>query len=209
MSIFKNTFTTFIKQHKIWSVVLLLLIILLLYMGFTGTLSYPFIMIDRQIQSISDCTFGSNNFTTDTYGFSFSVPEGYCVLPNRLFPLDGSVEIVPKGWYFVFNEYAKGTIANSSQATLLFEPITDKRDLELIIRTLEAGRFLSMSNVSSTTSSSGIIFISADNVLGADNQLYDWVFTIHPNKKFFLEIITRHLADKTVLKYFLENLSFI
>jgi hypothetical protein len=175
-------------------------------MGFTGTLSYPYILLDRQIELISDCAFGTNSFTTDTFGYSFSVPREYCILPNRLFPLDGSIEIVPKGWYFVINEYAKGTIAEGAKATLLFEPITSDRDPQIILQSLINGKFLIAKNISNTTNASGIGFILADSVLGADDQPYDWAFSTRPDKKYFLAIITKHSDDQTVGKYLLENL---
>jgi len=165
-------------------------------------------MLDRQAQSIKDCTFGSSSFTTDDYGSSFEVPEGYCTLPNRLFPIDGSVEIVPKDWYFVFNEYAKGTVAKASQATVLYEPITSERSPELIIQTLLNGKFLNINNVSSIVSPSGINFILADSASGSDDELYDWAFAEHPNKKYFVAIVGRHSTDHVVRDYLLETLHF-
>jgi len=206
---FSNKLIIFIKTHKIISGFCVILIISVIYMGFTGTLSYPYILLDRQIELISDCAFGTNNFTTNVYGYSFSVPKKYCILPDRLFPVDGSIEIVPSGWYFVFNEYAKGTIAEGAKATLLFEPVVADRDPQLIIQSLIKGSFLNPNNISSIKNSSGIDFILADSVLGADNQLYNWAFSIRPDKKYFLAIITKHSDDQTVGKDLLENLKLI
>lgn len=165
-------------------------------------------MLDRQIQSITDCTFGSSTFSTDTYGSSFSVPEEYCVLPNRIFPRDGNIEIVPKGWYFVFNEYAKGTVARASKATILFEPLTKERSPEIIIQTLNNGKFLNMSNVSKITSASGIAFTIATSVSGSDDELYDWAFAEHPNKKYFVAIVGKHSTDHTVSDSLINTFSF-
>lgn len=197
----------FARQHKILAACCMLVILVIADMAFSGTLSYPYIMLDRQVQSLADCTFGSDSFTTDTYGFSFLVPQGYCVLPNRLFPLDGSIEIVPKEWYFVFNEYAKGTVAEASRATLLFEPVTLERDPEKIIQTLIRGGFLDMHNVSSEDTALGVEFLLANRTRGTDDALYDWAFTTHPNKKYFVAIVAQHSADQAIRSYLLDHLS--
>ncbi len=196
------------KKHKILAACCVLVMIVVAYMAFTNTLAYPYIILDRQVQSLKDCTFGSTHFTTDFYRFSFSSPEGYCVLPNRLFPEDGSIEIVPKGWYFVLNEYAQGTVAEASRATLLFEPVTVERDPEKIIQTLVNGKFLDMSNVSIKTASSGIEFVLANSTRGTDDELYDWAFATHPDKNNFVAIVARHSTDQVVRDYLLETLNF-
>lgn len=205
---FLNKFAIFLKAHKVYSLFFVVLIISIVWMVFTGTLSYPYIMFDRQVQSIADCTFGSTEFVTDDYGASFSVPAGFCVLPNRIFPRDGSIEIVPKGWYFVFNEYAKGTVAKSSEATILFEPVTADRDPNFIIQNLVNGKFLNISHVSATTTASGVEFTLADNTYGTDGELYDWAFAVHPNKKHFVAIVAKHSANHTVLRRLLETFQF-
>ena len=202
-----NSFITYIKHHIAWSMIGAVAFVSIVWMAFTGTLSYPYIMVDRQIESIRECTFGTTHFVTDTYGFSFTVPEGYCSLPNRLFPRDGSIEIVKKGWYFVINEYAKGTVAKGSQATLLFEPIVHDRDPGIIIQNLVNGRFLDMKNVSTMTNARGIEFTIAQNALGTDDELYDWAFATHPNKQYFVAIVTKHNTDASVLKSLLETLT--
>ena len=204
----ENKTITLVKNHKVLGSLLALLAFLFLWMAFTGTLSYPYIMASRQVQSIANCTFGSSSFKTDKYGFSFSVPEKYCILPNRLFPLDGSIEILPKGWYFVFGEYAYGTVARASKATVLFEPITSERDPDLIVNTLVRGKFLNASDVSSTTTASGIKFILANSASGIDGDLYDWAFTTHPSKKYFVAIVTRHISNEVVRNYLLESFVF-
>lgn len=198
----------FFKKHRKLCVGSIVIIVGLMYMALIGTLSYPYIMIDRQIQSLKDCSFGSSSFTTDKYGFSFQVPDGYCVLPNRLFPLDGSIEIIPKGFYFVFNEYAKGSIASASKATVLFEPVTQDRDPGQIIETLIKGKFLVAENVSSGVSESGINYTIANKASGTDEKLYDWVFISHPNKKYFVAIVAKHSESNEVVKRFIETVSF-
>lgn len=179
-------------------------------MAFAGTLSYPYIMIDRQIQTLRDCTFGSNSMEAEKFGFSFSIPEGYCILPNRLFPLDGSVEIVPKGFYFVFNEYALGTVAQASVETLLFEPVVSDRDVEKIISTLESGGFASKGEAVSTTTSRGIKFTLLNKALGTDGLLYDWEFTTHPDGKYFVGIVGKHSeAMSAVRSHLLQSFDTI
>ena len=197
----------FIKKHKVFSLFCALVLISIIGMFFTGTLSYPYILADRQIELISRCAFGSNNFSTDFYGYKFSAPEGYCVLPDRLFPTDGSIEIVPKGWYFVFNEYAEGTIAEGAKATILFEPMTTDRNPDSIIHNLINGKFLDAKNIGSTINSSGVGFTLANNVLGADNLPYNWAFATRPDKKYFLAIVTKNSDDQTVGQYILKDLS--
>jgi hypothetical protein len=195
----------FIKKHKILTTGSALLIILIVWMALTRTLAYPYIMLDRQAELIDRCAFGLNSFSADRYGYSFSVPEGYCILPDRLFPTDGSIEIVPRGWYFVFNEYAKGTIAEGAKATLLFEPLTTDRNPNTIIHNLIAGKFLDETHISNTINPASIGFTLADSVLGTDNQLYNWAFATRPDKKYFLAIITKQVDDQTVGQYVLQN----
>ena len=197
----------FIKKHKVFSLLCILVLIIIVGMVFTGTLSYPYIFADRQIELLSRCVFSSNNFSTDFYGYSFSAPKGYCVLPDRLFPTDGSIEIVPRGWYFVFNEYAEGTIAQEAKVTLLFEPITNERNPASIIHNLINGKFLNAINIGSTINSSGIGFTLVKNVLGADNQTYNWAFATRPDKKYFLAVVTKSSDDQTVGQYILKDLS--
>jgi len=196
----------FLKKHKVFSLLCILILISIIGMVFTDTLSYPYILADRQIELISRCVFDSNNFTTDFYGYSFSAPKGYCVLPDRLFPVDGSIEIVPRGWYFVFNEYAEGTIAEGAKATLLFEPMTTERNPDSIIHSLISGKFLDATNIGSTINSSGVGFTLANNVLGADNRPYDWAFATRPDKKYFLAIVTKSLDNQEVGQYILKDL---
>jgi len=196
----------FLKKHKVFSLLIILILISIIGMTFTGTLSYPYILADRQIELISRCVFDSNNFTTDYYGYSFSAPKGYCVLPDRLFPVDGSIEIVRKGWYFVFNEYAEGTIAEGAKATLLFEPMTADRNPDSIIHSLISGKFLNPTNIGSTINPAGIGFTLANNVLGADNQPYNWAFSTRSDKKYFLAIVTKSLDDQAVGQYILKDL---
>jgi hypothetical protein len=47
----------------------------------------------------------------------------------------------------------------------------------------------------------------ASNVLGTDNQLYDWAFTTRPDNKYFLAVITRHSDDQTVGQDVLKTLT--
>ena len=197
----------FLKKHKVFSMLSIIILISIVGMAFSGTLSYPYILADRQIELISRCAFGSNNFTTDFYGYKFSAPEGYCVLPDRLFPVDGSIEIVPRGWYFVFNEYANGTIAEGAKATILFEPMTADRNPDSIIHNLIDGKFLNEKNIGSTINNSGIGFTLANSVLGTDNQSYNWAFATRLDKKYFLAIVTKNSDDQTVGQYILKDLS--
>ncbi len=193
-------------KHKVVSVILFIAVISVIWMACTGTITYPYIMIDRQIQSIRDCTFGSSSFKTDTYGFSFTVPEGFCVLPNRLFPLDGSIEIVPKGWYFVLNEYIKGTVARGSRATLLFEPVLPDRDPQQIVETLVKGGFLDRSHISATTTATGLSYTLLDSALGTDAEAYDWAFTTGAGGQYFLGIVMHHKQDDPVWNHLLNSL---
>jgi hypothetical protein len=196
------------RDHKKLTILGGIFLVWAVYATFTGTLLYPFIMIDRQVQSIKDCTFGSPHFNTDFYDASFSVPETYCVLPNRLFPRDGSIEIVPKGWYFVFNEYAKGTVASGSIVTLLFEPVMPDRDPDKIIQTLVSGNFLDIKDVTSTTTASGTRFIFASNARGTDDNRYDWAFVVRPDNKYFVAIVGHHADSEPVREYLFNTFDF-
>ncbi|MBI3888714.1 hypothetical protein HY311_02890 [Candidatus Nomurabacteria bacterium] len=197
----------FTKRHKLLTFFFIILMISFIYMAFTGTVSYPYILIDRQTELVKDCAFGTNNFTASKFGYSFSVPKEYCILPNRLFPEDGSIEITPRGWYFVINEYAKGTIAEGAKATLLFEPVVPNRNVAKILQNLMDGGFLSSKNISETKNASGLGFVLASKVLGADGELYDWAFTTRPDNKYFLAVVTRHSDDQTVGKNVLDTLT--
>ena len=196
-------------KHKILSVVLIAIISSTIYMVCTDTITYPYIMADRQVQSIRDCTFGSQSFETDTYGFSFTAPEGFCVLPNRIFPLDGSIEIVPKGWYFVFNEYAKGTVARGSRMTILFEPVLPDRDPEQIVETLVKGGFLDRKNISATTTSTGVNYTILTNTRGTDDSLYDWAFTTRPDGKYFVGIVMHHADNDPIWNHLLGSIKLL
>jgi hypothetical protein len=204
-----NRFHYFSLPQKVSIFIFFGIIAICLYGFATNTLAYPYILAARQIQSIRDCTFGSPQFKTTSYGFSFTVPDGYCALPNRLFPADGSVEIVPRAWYFSINEYAKGTIASASRASVLFEPVTPVRDPARIVETLVRGHFAEQKNIESTTTPSGIAFTLVNNVLGTDNNRYDWALATHSNGKYFAEIISPSIAGVSVREEVLDSFSVL
>lgn len=195
-----------VKKNPIVTSILAILLCLFAYMYMTDTLSYPYIMASRQIQMIKYCYFGSTKLSSSEYGFSVDVPEKYCLLPNRIFPDDGTVQIVPKGFYFVINEYATGSIINNSKSTLLFEPIASDRNTKSVLEALEKGGFLTEATISEKTNPNKLKITIVKNVKGIDEtKHYDWAFVMHPNGKVFLSILLAD-SDTTVFDYILDSL---
>lgn len=156
---------------------------------------------------IKFCHFGNNNFVTEEYGFSVSLPEEYCFLPNRLFPEDGSVHVLPKGWYSSINEYAFGSVVNNSKSTLLFEPIKDDRNLSAVLNALTQGGFMQGAKTREFTNKNNIHIYIVEDAKGVDEtKRYDWAFITHPNGKIFLSLLLINTEDKTVFDYILENI---
>lgn len=172
----------------------------------TDTLTYPYILISRQIQMIKFCNFGTNSFNTKEYGFSLSAPKEFCFLPNRIFPADGTIQIVPRGSYFVINEYATGSVIVNSKSTLLFERIAKDRNTKAVLEALKNGGFLSEAKTTEQINKNGLKITVVKNVKGVDGpNHFDWAFIEHPNGKVFLSILLAN-QDTTIFDYILENI---
>lgn len=199
-----------IKKHWFVSILIAIAIPSLIYMYLTDTLSYPYVLVSRQIQMIKYCYLGNNEFTTKEYGFSVSVPGQYCFLPNRIFPDDGSVHVLPKGGYFVINEYATGSVLRNAKSTLLFEPIASDRNTPVVLDALKKGGFLVDAKITEIKNKNGIKITLVHNVRGIDeSKHFDWAFIDHPNGKIFLSVLLANTEDKSVFNYILDNLKAI
>lgn len=196
-----------IKKHWIVSSLLLIIFVSLCYMTVTDTLSYPYILISRQVQMLKYCRQGSTEFTTTEYSFTVKIPDGYCFLPNRIFPDDGSIHILPKGLYSSINEYATGSVINNSKSTLLFEPIRNDRNTPAVLEALQKGGFMSDATSKEWVNKYGTKIYLVMNVKGVDvTKHYDWAFIENTNKKIFLSVLLSNTDDSTVFDYILENI---
>lgn len=199
-----------ILKHQRTSFVLLILALFALALAFTGTLSYPAIMIDRQIQLISRCVFSDSKFVSEDYGLIILAPSDYCILPHRLFPKDGSIQVVPKGWYFVLNEYAAGTIATESRASILFDIRNETRNRKAFLAALEAGGFLDGATVEEHTNTHGIQMTIVHNARGIESgKLFLWAFIDHPTRPISISVLSSRVDDPIVFDAILDGMSAI
>ncbi|MDO8521424.1 MAG: hypothetical protein Q7S52_04875 [bacterium] len=196
------------KKHNVLSALILTVFAAVIGLAATGTLSYPYIMIDRQIQLISSCVFGGNSFSATPYGFQFSAPKGFCFVPNRLFPADGSIQVLPRGWYSVINEYARASVFAATRATILLESVTPGRSPSEALDALTRGGFLRNAEVINTVNPHGISIILVKNATGIEggNARYDWAFALHPNGKIFLSVLSFHPEDPEVFQYVIDSI---
>ncbi len=203
---------SYITQHKIKSAAIGALLICIVYMGITGTLSYPYILVDRQIELLKYCSKGTTEFDTKDFGFHISAPAGYCILPHRIFPADGSIQIVPAGKYSVINEYAKGTIIGAAQATILFEKTEEGRSPEQLLEKMRQGGFLKEAKITEFTNKQNLRIVLATNTTGLDtetNPHFNWAFVVHPNGKVMTSVLTAHPETPETFNYILDHLSAI
>ena len=171
-----------------------------------GTLSYPYIMLDRQVQMIRFCGYGSNEFVASEFGVELSIPTGNCFLPNRIFPSDTGIQVLPKGFYFVLNEYIKGTVVQSSKSTITFEPVTGERSPETVMENLKRGGFLSDAKIEKYKNKNGLDVTMARNVSGLDaGTHYDWAFVMVPGGKYFFSVMLDKTDQREVFEYLVEN----
>lgn len=190
------TFLSFLRAHTVLSSFLFLVLISLAAMGMTGTLSYPYIMLDRQIQSVRHCTFGEPMFDAPTYGFRFVVSRELCILPHRIFPDDGSIQVVPKGFYFVIGEYASGSVVNAAKGTFLFERTADNRSVPVVMEALQLGGFLKEASTTSVTTSHGVTFTVVRHATGLDpTQYFSWAFTENRAGDILLSVLSHETKD--------------
>lgn len=180
--------------HKKVTALLIILVISLVWMATTGTLSYPYIMAERQIQLLNHCVHPTTTFIADPFGYKVTIPKGYCALPHRIFPNDGTVQIVPEGYYFVLNEYTKGTVTESAVATLLFFPDKNGEEVGANIDALRRGKFLEEATYRSEKNPHEILITQFDNATGIiEGKRFDWAFTVHTEGKSSMTALT----DKT------------
>lgn len=196
-----------IKKHWVISSLLLIIFVSLCYMTVTDTLSYPYILVSRQIQMLKYCRNASSEFVTKEYSFTVKVPDGYCFLPNRLFPDDGSVHILPKGLYSSINEYATGSVINNSKSTLLFEPIRSDRNIQAVLEALKKGGFMSEATSKEMKNKNGVKIYLVTSTKGVDeSKYYNWAFIENKEKNVFLSILLSNTEDSSVFDYVLENI---
>ncbi len=184
------TFLQSPKKHYLYTS-FVLIIVAFLYGLYTGTLSYPWILLDRQSELISRCVVSSTTEVLATsFNFRASVPATSCVLPHRIFPEDGTVQIIPRGLYSVISEYANGSIINASQGTLLFEPLTKERNSKAIIQTLINGGFINQTSVQTYKNTAGLTIIEVTGASSIEpKKLYNWAFIDNPDGKSMVSIL--------------------
>jgi len=189
----------------------IIFIALISTMSLTGTLSYPYIMLDRQIQLISRCMFSPSSFDAAPFGYSILVPDDYCVLPHRMFPEDTSIQVVPKGFYFVFNEYAFGSIASASKASILFEPTTPERNKRTLPGILIQGGFASGSSITEEhTNGHDVPFSIVRMATGIEEgKRFHWAFTDNSSTGYTATILTADPAQPEVFESIIDGMSFV
>lgn len=180
----------------------------LVRMWMTDTLTYPFIMAERQYQVIANCVSPNSTFTTETYGFSLEVPQGYCALPHRIFPLDGTVQIIPKGWYFVLNEYISGGISNSAIGTIIFVHDINGAEVARSINSLNMGGFVANATHITATTTSGLPYQYFENASGvATGSTFDWAFATHPKGSSSFMSLTDKIDQRALFKQVIQSIS--
>lgn len=195
-------------RRATFSIIFPAIAVVILTMWLAGTLSYPWIMIDRQVQLLTRCEWQKEtSFPAKPFHFTIVTPTDLCILPHRIFPEDTTVQIVPRRYYSVWNEYAKGTIVEASRATFLFEPLTSERNAGRIADALSAGGFLRVASTTQYTTPNGFSVIEVHNALGIeDGKLFDWAFIDHPDGQSTLSILSTHTEDQTVFHKLIEAL---
>jgi hypothetical protein len=176
-------------------------------MWHTETLSYPWIMADRQIQSLRECTFGDPTFETPTYGFRFSVPSEYCILPHRIFPDDSSLQIVPKAFYFSLNEYISGSVSRVSRGSVLFERTSDGRTIPAVMDALRMGGFLASATTSEYTNPSGVTFTVVRHATGiVEGKYFDWAFAENRDGTILLSLLSQEEVTPSIFETLLDGI---
>lgn len=186
-----------------------LIIVAFLYGLYTGKLSYPWILLDRQSELISRCVISSTTEVLATsFNFRASVPATSCVVPHRIFPEDGTVQIIPRGLYGVISEYAKGSIINASEGTLLFEPLTKERNAEAIVHTLIEGGFINQSSVQTYKNSAGLTIIEVTGASSIEpKKIYNWAFIDNPDGKSMVSILIPQKEKQNVFHTLIKTMN--
>lgn len=208
MNITHKSILKYIKNHKILSGFAVFFAVGLFYMYIAGTISYPYIMADRQLQSLRLCTFGDHStFDAKEFGFTLAVPEGYCVFPNRQYPSDGSYQLIPKGFYFSFNEYAFGTVAEASRGYIMTEELNQRRSTEGVLAAFMGGRFIDDGFIATSTNKNGLLVTRVNHVADVFyTGFYDWVLVDHPNGKYFLSGYVPANVDHAVFDSMVDHI---
>lgn len=203
----KNFFEVYIKKHWVVSIIVLVLLLTLSCMTYMGTLSYPYIMVVRQIQMLSFCHSEHTSFDAVDFGFQFEIPSKYCFLPNREYPKDTTVQLIPSGPYFVLNEYIKGTVVENTRATIIFEPVTAERNPESILDSMAKGGFLQGSNRENILNKNGVKIILIHGAKGIESsERSDWAFVLNKKGDYMLTLLLTKRDRGEVFTYLVENL---
>jgi hypothetical protein len=204
------TFFAFMQRHKIGTAFGLLAMCVIIFMAVTGTLSYPYIMVDRQVQSIRHCTFGQPVFETADYGFRLTVSPGLCILPHRVFPLDGSIQILPKSFYFVGSEYAKGSVALASKGTYLFERTRDGRTVSAVMDSLRNGGFLEGATTEVIENRKGITMTVVHHASGLESgPRFNWAFAMNKKGDTLLSVLQRDEGDEASFRALIDGVDLL
>ncbi len=204
------TFRSFLIQHKILAGVFVFLTLSVIGLSYTGTLSYPYIMVDRQIQSLGRCVFGDPIFESPFYGFRFTTSPDLCILPHRIFPEDGSIQIVPKGFYFVIMEYAKGSVVEASKGTYLFERRADGRTIPVVMTALEQGGFLDGATTDVVKNIHGIPFTVVRGAKGLNSSLrFNWAFAMNGRDDILLSVLSRETEEDATFQALLDGVEIL
>lgn len=205
---YKQSFLPYVKAHKVRSGFYVLILICIVYMYQEGTITYPYIMADRQVQSLRLCTFGDHHeFDAKEFGFNISVPEKFCILPNRQYPKDGSFQLIPKDFYFSFNEYAFGSVVEVSQGYVMTEERNQRRSVEGVLGAFMGGQFINNGKISTSTNKNGLHITRVDHVSDVFyTGFYDWVLVDSPDNAYFFSGYVPEKVDHTVFNYMVDNL---
>jgi hypothetical protein len=172
----------------------------------SGGLEFLMIVVERQAQSVRQCVFGGSAFDASAHGLRVIAREGYCILPHRLYPEDGSLHVLPRGFYFVLAEYFRGSVLLASQTGIYIEPANGRTPQD-IVHVLDAGGFLAGATREDRTNGEGLAFIILRDTLGADGEArFDRAYLLSPDGQYLVTILARRAEDRATFDAVLREM---
>jgi hypothetical protein len=119
------------------------------------------------------------------------------------------VHVVPQGYYFVINEYARGTITENAVATLLFIRDKDGSDTRSSITSLRLGGFVNDAIYSETINSHGVEVTEYRNATGIQpERKFDWAFVTNTKSGTAIKIITDKVEQTDIYDEVIQGIQY-